>query len=595
MSNSEHERRTSGRRKRWPVAVGVVALLAAAVGGLSIYGYAQLTSARDDLNLASADAGQLKKALLAGDQATASVLLTRMQVKVGSARASLDSPIVSLAAKTPLIGQNVKAVRTVTNAISTVADDALPPLIEAAEGFSSKSFNPHDGAIDVDALTRLEPSLSTSSRAMTEADQEIGSIDTSSLMSQVRDRAIDAQHKIRDAATIADRAATASRIVPRLLDGRHTYLLLFQNNAEVRATGGLPGAYAELKTDHGKISIGRQGSGGSMGGLAYRATPISTEESKLFDTSLVTDFRDVGFTPDFPRAAEIATAIIAREKGIDVDGVLSLDPVTLSYLLKGTGPIQLDDGTRLTAENAVDVLLNGVYVDHPDPAVQDALFAGATKEVFATVMSGSGDPISVLQALTTATNERRVAVWAKDAAVTKEIAGTALAHELPTGESASPALGFYLNDATGAKMQYYLQSAVTGASTKCGDNGAQQYTTEMSLTSSAPADAASLPPSVQGPGFGAAPGSMLMNLYIYGPAGGNIDRVTFDGTKADSYARLTHDGRPVALVTVQVDPGQTVTVGATISSGPSQRGATVVTSTPSIVPGPSVHRWKTSC
>ena len=36
-------------------------------------------------------------------------------------------------------------------------------------------------------------------------------------------------------------------------DGPRDYLLVFQNNAEIRATGGLPGSWARLHAEDGKL------------------------------------------------------------------------------------------------------------------------------------------------------------------------------------------------------------------------------------------------------------------------------------------------------------------------------------------------------
>ena len=596
MTNPQpHRRPVKSTRRRNLIIVGVIATLAIVVGGVSVYAYSKLSSARDDLTLATTDASELRAALTAGDEERAQAELVQLQTHVRTAGSTLDNSVLSLAAKAPVIGKNVKAVRTITSAVTTVAEDGLPPLVDVADKFNAKTFHPEGGRIDVDALTALTPTLTAATAAIDVANAEIKTVDASSLLSQLRGPVTDAQDKIADAADIAGRATTASRVVPQLLQGKHTYLLIFQNNAEIRATGGLPGAYARLDVDNGSIKLGQQGAGASLGDLPDKAGPLTAEEDSLFTDKLVTDFRDVNFTPDFPRAAEIAAAIIKQQVGYDVDGVLSLDPVTLSYLLKGIGPVQLEDGTRLTADNAVDVLLNNVYVNYPEGAQQDAFFAGATQKIFDRVLSGAGDPTMLLEALTKGATERRISVWSREPAVADELAGTPLAHELPTGDAAKSAIGYYLNDATGAKMQYYLKSAVSGKSSKCTADGVQTYTTEVSLASTAPADAATLPVSIQGPGFGAVPGSMLMNLYVYGPTGGKITKISFDGEETDSYEQLTHEGRPVAMVTVQVDPGQTVKVGADIVGPAGQTGSTAVTATPSIVPGSSVQTFKSSC
>jgi hypothetical protein len=588
------QRRQFATRRVGLVGLGIVVLLGILALGLGLYAYSQLSSARDDLNRATIDATELQGSLTAGDQARATTELTELQRNVHSASSTLDSSVLSLATKVPFFGKNITAVRTIASAAETVADEGLPPLVDVADQFNAETFNPQGGRVDIDALTALTPNLTAASAAIDDANAEIQSVEVSSLLGQLQDPVADAQEKIADAADIAQRATKASGILPKLLDGKHTYLLVFQNNAEIRATGGLPGAYAQLNVDNGSIELGAQGAGGEFGDLTAPAAPLSAEENQLFTELLVTDFRDVNFTPNFPRAAQLASTIFLQEKGVDVDGVLSLDPVTLSYLLKAIGPIELADGTRVTSENAVEVLLNGVYVNYPEGADQDALFASAAKKVFDRILSGAGDPTALLTALSTATAERRVSFWSKNADVAAELAGTPLAHELPTGDSASPAIGFYLNDATGAKMQYYLNYSVAGKSTKCTPDGKQSYISEMTLQSTAPADSASLPESIRGPGFGADPGSMLVNLYLYGTDAGTINTVTIDNEET-TFTRGTHEGRPVVILTIQLDPGQTVTVQSTLTSGPGQEGSTAITQTPSIRPGPSTQTWKSSC
>ena len=121
----------------------------------------------------------------------------------------------------------------------------------------------------------------------------------------------------------------------------------------------------------------------------------------------------------------------------------------------------------------------------------------------------------------------------------------------------------------------------------------QTYDTVTTFTSSAPADSAQLPESIRGPGFGAEPGSMLVNYYLYAPNGGKVTAATIDGEDV-SYP-LTQDGRGVDLITVQVDPGQTVTLKATIVSGKGQRGSTQVLATPSIKPGSKGSVVRSAC
>ena len=595
MASSKHTTTPKAdHRRRNVIILTVVGAVVVVVAAVAIYAYLQLSSARDDIDVATSSASELQTALESGDQVAAQRALTTLQSSIGNADSTIGSAIFSLGARLPVAGKNIDAVRTVTSSLRRVADSGLPPLVDVADQFNGKTFNPQGGAINVDAIAGIGPNVAEASKVIGAASIDVGAIDASSLLGSLQGPVEDVQDKLGHAAAVAQRATTAADVVPQMLSGKHSYLLIFQNNAEIRATGGLPGAYAVLQVDNGKVSLGQQGSGGSMGELPYKATPISDEETDLFDTKLVSDFRDINFTPDFPRAASIGAEILKREKGIDVDGVLSIDPVTLSYVLQSTGPIELEDGSTLTTDNAVDVLLNGVYVNYPEGDAQDAYFASAAQKIFDKVLAGAGDPTVLLKALTRATQEHRVLVWTKDDDIEQKLNGTALAGQLPFGDAATSTLGFYINDATGAKMQYYLDYDVDAKATKCSAAGAQTYSTVTTLRSTAPADSANLPASIQGPGFGAPPGSMLMNLYVYAPDGGTVDKLTIDKEETTSFP-FTHEGRGVELVTVQVNPGQTVTVEATVTSGKAQRGSTRVLATPSIQPGSESGVVKSAC
>ncbi|MBA2463434.1 MAG: DUF4012 domain-containing protein, partial [Nocardioidaceae bacterium] len=119
----------------------------------------------------------------------------------------------------------------------------------------------------------------------------------------------------------------------------------------------------------------------------------------------------MNFTPDFPRTAELIAGMWESRQGLAVDGVVSADPVALSYMLRGTGPVETTGGRTLTAESAVPLLLSEVYAEIPDPARQNDFFDEAASSVFDAVAAGTGQPRIVLDGLTQAASERRVLVW----------------------------------------------------------------------------------------------------------------------------------------------------------------------------------------
>lgn len=211
--------------------------------------------------------------------------------------------------------------------------------------------------------------------------------------------------------------------------------------------------------------------------------------------------QDVTLTPRFDVSAKLAREMWKQRFAQQVDGVLAIDPVTLSYVLRATGPVQLPTGDTLTADNAVQMLLSDVYAKYPDPVVQDAFFASASSAVFDKVASGGFDTKAFVSALTQSADESRLRLWSADTAEQRRISGTPVAGELPTATADSSQFAVYLNDGTGSKMDYYLDKSVSVGSSVCRKDGRPTSVVEITLKNTAPADAAtSLPRYVTGGG-----------------------------------------------------------------------------------------------
>jgi hypothetical protein len=131
-------------------------------------------------------------------------------------------------------------------------------------------------------------------------------------------------------------------------------------------------------------------------------------------------------------------------------------------------------------------------------------------------------------------------------------------------------------------MQYYLDSQVKVESTGCAE-GIQTMMATHTLTSNAPADASDLPISIIGPGFGAPPGTMLMNLRVYLPRDGTFGQMHIND-KPVTYTRATHEDHPVAVAAILLEPGETQVLEFEVSTAAGQTGDAVVDVTPGIRP-----------
>lgn len=552
-----------------------------------------------DLRDAETQARALTDALAEGDADRARSVLAQFQEVSDAAADRTDSIGWGVAERVPFVGDDARALATVSALLSTLGRDGVAPLVDPAEQVSARAYAPADGQFPLEGIAALEEPATRSHEAFRAAADELATYDSEDFVGPLT-RAFDQlRTQVTDAERALDTAARASRLMPALLgaDGDRDYLYVFQNNAEVRSTGGLPGNISLVSASAGRVEIVEQASGAQMGELPRPVLPLTAEEREVFGAQLGTYFLDANFTPDFPRAAELWQARWRHEFQQNVDGVFTVDPVTLSYLLEATGPVQVG-AVELTAENVVRVVESLVYLNEPDPLRQDEFLNAVAKQVFDTFASGAGDPVRVIQGLYRGVSEGRVRLHSFTDADQAEVAGTEIAGELAAESTVDPQVGVYLNDGTGSKMSYYLHYDVTVAPVSC-DGGRQQLAGRFQIESRTPDSPEDLPDSVTGydaaRSTSIARGQQLVIADLVAPVGGSFAKVTVDDEPLDPLVVESLNGRKVVSLALLFDPGQVHRVTWELASGPGQVGQVAVAVTPGVVPENESSTVRSAC
>ena len=443
-----------------------------------------------------------------------------------------------MAGAVPFIGDDAQGIEVAADVIADLSNDGLEPLARTATELDG--LLPEDGGIDLEAVEALQGPVEQAASALAEAEQRLAAEDSSGYIERFRDKFRELQSQVGDAADATDSASVAVDVMPELLgqEEQKDFLLVFENNAEIRATGGLPGALTILSTDQGRIELGRQVAANSFGERQEPVLPLTKQEEDVFGEQLGTYVLDANFTADFPRAADLIRARYEEVYPERLDGVMSIDTVAISYLLEATGPVTVG-GYEITSENAVDVLLHQVYLDIADPAAQDVFFGQVAKTVFDRVSNGEvGRPRDLLLALTKAVDEGRTHVRLFDEDLQEQIADRRVAGATTDADGGTDAINVSLLDGTGAKMSYFLRYDVRGMAAGCVE-GRERIQVRATLRSEAPKDAAQLPPYITGGGnFGVDVGKQLVSVQLFTPSGGTVEK--FEITARTTTSRTAH-------------------------------------------------------
>ena len=551
----------------------------------------QLRSALGSLDEAGDEAGRLRTQVIDGDIAGARTTLDAMRDATGRAASTSDGVLWRAAAKLPLMGDDIDAVRSVSDVLDRVSTEALPPIVDVSDRLNANAFSPHDGKIDLDVVKEIAPAVSSAKAALTSARTELDAIGTDGLVGELGGSVTTLKDSIDSAVSAADAGDVAARLLPSMLgdEGTRRYLLIVQNNAEVRATGGIPGSFALITASRGKLTMGLQGGIKDLLPFGDDVVPLTTDEKTVFTPQLVRDIRNITQTPDFPRSAEIGRAMAAKGLDTEVDGVISVDPAAMSYILGGTGPVTVPPGVQLNQTNAVELLLNTIYLRLPDPVQQDEAFERAARGVFDAVTAGTGSSRAMISGLVRAADENRLMVWSSHREEQDLIGSTGISGAFPAGGGGSPHVGVYFGASSASKLQYYFDFAPDATATRCLEGGRQEITVRTTVTSSVPDG---LPVAVTG--GSEPPGVMDLFAWLYAPTGGRFTDIRLDDESVPiTTAALA--GRPETSVPITLEPGETRTLTATMVTGPDQRASGILSTTPGVRTTDNDTNIRTAC
>lgn len=135
---------------------------------------------------------------------------------------------------------------------------------------------------------------------------------------------------------------------------KQRYLFVFENNTEMRPTGGFMGSFALIDIDRGEITNIEVPGGGTydmQGSLDQNV--FAPEPLRLINDRW--EFQDSNWFPHFPASAEKMAWFFEHAGGPTPDGVIVVTATVMERLLEIYGPIAMPEyGRTFTSENFIE-------------------------------------------------------------------------------------------------------------------------------------------------------------------------------------------------------------------------------------------------
>jgi hypothetical protein len=576
--------RTWRRRRRIGIAMitagGVLLLAGLWIAVTALMARSQLNQARAEIHTLSAE---LSASQWPAARATAADLATHAH----RANQLTSGPVWALAAAVPSGGEPLKTIRGITAGVDSLGHNVLPQLVNASQSLSPRTLRRPDGSIDVTRIAAVGPAVSSAAASIAQTTKTISELPRHTWLSSIDASYADALSQVTALDSTVKSAALAVQILPTMLgqDGPKRYFLAFQNEAEARGTGGLPGAFAILEANHGKLAFTRMESDNTLTGIAAALNFGPDYEHLYAGNATTTMYVNGNVSPNFPYAAQIWASMWKNYSGQKVDGVIAVDPTALSYLLAVTGPATLADKSQISGANAVALTQSTSYAkfggtSQAANSQRKAYLMDVASAASKKILGARSDPAALLRAAGQAAGERRLLVWSADPAVQANLAQTSLAGIIPT--TTAPYIGLVVNNGGGNKLDYYLDRSLTWQAAGCGRT--RRTTVTITLTNNAPDSG--LSPYVTGRedihSYPVKPGDNRLIVSYFATQGALLNDITVAGGPA--VGRMgTQLGHPVYTMDVELPRGTSRTIVIHLSE-PAGTGAPILLRQPLVRP-----------
>jgi len=517
------------------------------------------SAARHELMQAKERAQLLASNKVSKEPARIARLIGEVNVHVQRAHRLTHDPIWWTASHIPYVGRTPTAVRTSVSSLSEVlgavaqSDDELTKYRRQPGQLVDRALLKIAGSILSDIK---QPTLTAVSRMETLNLSGVPSV-IAKPVRQVRDQFVTAQPYV-------EQGQTFIKVAPVLLglDEPKNWLLIMNNGAEARATGGLPGGWATLSAVEGHLELTQLETNSAISARALKNWQdyVPADMEALYGYDLA-HFADMNLSPDYPTNAALMNALYRQHSGGEVDGVISIDQFTLAGLMAVTGPVNV--GKRhITSGTVVNYVTKGVYADYPNPKQKDEVVMDITRRVFKHLSYESVRDVELARALIPSIYRGRLHAWSTNRSEQALINQTVLSGSMDN--PVDPTHMAVIINAAGNKIDAYVASSVGYSQGQClVELPYRAATITVNLDNAAPSSGLPsyvTPRNDKGYRDNSNPGSTKSAVFMHVPLGAEFGSAVINGKATNVVNVGTDHGRTVWEFHVELPAGSARTL-----------------------------------
>ena len=210
------------------------------------------------------------------------------------------------------------------------------------------------------------------------------------------------------------------------LNGPRRYLIMAQNQDELRPTGGFISGAGFLEIEDGEIKrldfmdanvVDAWEEPGKVGGALakpYDAPPQPLHDFMLLGLFL---FRDANFWPDFAVSGQKAMDFYAYGRDVEpLDGVIGINQESLRLLLAGMGPVTVPDTGEVVNSTNIQKSLQKAWTLQDGVAQRKAFLEPFAAAILQRVNQGAGDidPLNLVRQLNQALKQKDLQIYVRN-------------------------------------------------------------------------------------------------------------------------------------------------------------------------------------